>query len=149
MEFCGTKTKLVTTLVERKSRFVFLIKNETKKSDVLMSRIKEKMCRLPCQLCRTITFDQGAEFAAHQEIEKEMRCRVYYCHAHAPWEKGSNENMNGRLRKYLPRHIDIYQLSQGNLDYIANIMNATPRKCLGYRTPKELFSLQYNLVCRT
>lgn len=149
IEFCGTKTKLVTTLVERKSRMVLLIKNETKKSDVLMSHIKEKMQLLPGSLCRTITFDQGAEFAAHEEIEKELKCRVYYCHTHSPWEKGSNENMNGRLRKYLPRHTDIHQLSQTDLEHIADIMNATPRKCLDYRTPNELFSLQYNLVCRT
>jgi transposase, IS30 family len=114
-----------------------------------MSHIKEKMQLLPGSLCRTITFDQGAEFAAHEKIEKELMCRVYYCHTHSPWEKGSNENMNGRLRKYLPRHADIHQLRQDELDYIADIMNATPRKCLDYKTPKELFSLQYNSVCRT
>lgn len=149
IEFCGTKKTLVTTLVERKSRMVVLIKNETKKSDLLMAKIRAKMAELPCQLCRTITVDQGAEFASHEVIERGSKCRVYYCHTHSPWEKGSNENMNGRLRKYLPRCLDIRTITQNDLNNIANIMNATPRKCLGYRMPKELFSLQYNLVCRT
>lgn len=149
IEFCGNRNNTVTTLVERKSRLVFLIKNTDKKSETVMENIKAKMTKLPRKLCQTITFDQGMEFANPGLLERAIRCRIYYCHAHAPWEKGSNENTNGRLRRYLPHETDIDEFEQEHLDDIANMMNTTPRKCLAYRTPNELFSLKYKSTCRT
>ncbi|MEM9103596.1 MAG: IS30 family transposase, partial [Pseudomonadota bacterium] len=96
-----------------------------------------------------MTFDQGVEFAAYPLLEKQTHCRVYYCHAHSPWEKGSNENMNGRLRWFLPKDTDIATLSQASLDRLAKQLNLCPRKCLGYKTPQELFIQQLKNDCRT
>lgn len=149
IEFQGTKTVLVTTLVERRSRLLIMIKNETKRSESVMKKIKDRLSNLPIQLRQSITVDQGAEFGEHAIIEAGSKCRVYYCHTHSPWEKGSNENMNGRIRKYLPRETDIHQITQEDLDHVADIINATPRKILAFRMPKELFNLQLNSFCRT
>lgn len=149
IEFKGTKQKVVTTLVERKSRMVFLIKNNSKHSQGVMEKIKKKFEMLPSQMCKTITFDQGSEFAAYKELETQLRCKVYYCEAHSPWQKGSNENMNGRLRWSLPRETDIAKIEQEELDKLAAKMNQCPRKCLGYKTPQEVFIQQYERDCRS
>lgn len=149
VEFGTSRKAMITTLVERKSRMVLLVKNKEKKSEVVVANIKNKVKFLPYKLFRTITFDQGNEFANFRSLEKESKCMVYFCHAHSPWEKGTNENTNGRLRRYLPREINIHLVQQQDLDKIADIMNTTPRKCLAFRTPNELFSLQYKSICRT
>jgi IS30 family transposase len=147
--FSDDKKKTVTTLVERKSRMVSLIKNETKKSPIVMEKIKNKFKSNPDLPCETITFDQGGEFAAHKGVEISLSCRIYYCEKRSPWQKGSNENMNGRLRRYLPRNIDIAQITQFELDRLANKMNNLPRKCLGFQTPKELLLQHKMKLCRT
>ncbi|HAT9282230.1 TPA: IS30 family transposase [Legionella pneumophila subsp. pneumophila] len=149
IEFKGNKSEVVTTLVERKTRMVFLIKNKSKHSRGVMEKINTKFEGLPKKMMKTITFDQGSEFADHQYLEEHMRCEVYYCEAHSPWQKGSNENMNGRLRKYLPKNAKINLITQEELDVIAAKMNRCPRKCIGYKTPNELFIQQYKNDCRT
>lgn len=146
--FKGDKEKAVTTLVERKSRMVFLIKNNRKFSQGVMSKIKEKLAILPRKMFRTITFDQGVEFADHKQLEQANERKVYYCETHSPWQKGSNENMNGRLRWHLPRDADIAKITQEELDKLAAKMNRCPRKCLGYKTPQEVFIQQYKNDCR-
>ena len=148
IQFKGAKEKVVTTLVERKSRIVYLIKNNRKYSHGVMDKIKEKFKALPQKMCKTITFDQGIEFADYRHLEQETKCKVYYCETHSPWQKGSNENMNGRLRWYLPRETDIAKITQEELDQLAAKMNRCPRKCLGYKTPHEMFIQQYKNDCR-
>ena len=149
IEFKGNKSKVVTTLVERKSRMVFLIKNESKHSIEVMKNIEKKLENLPKKMFKTITFDQGSEFAEHRYIEQKLACEVYYCETHSPWQKGSNENMNGRLRRrYLPKNAKIDLITQKELNEIADKMNLCPRKCIGYKTPKELFIQQYKNDCR-
>ena len=90
----------------------------------------------------TITFDRGTEFASF----RNLNIRTYFCNPHSPWQKGGNENFNGRLRKYLPKKFDSRKLSQDLLDNIEEKMNNQPRKCLGFRSPVEVFygrKLQY------
>ncbi|MCD6055475.1 MAG: transposase [Gammaproteobacteria bacterium] len=123
IEFSGTKQKTVTTLVERKSRIVILLKNDNKSSKPVINKIKEKLMPLPDQMCQSITFDQGSEFAQYGELERELNCKVYYCHVQSPGQKGSNENMNGRLRRYLPRTASVEAITQLQLDELAAKMN--------------------------
>jgi len=149
IQFKGTKEKVVTTLVERKSRMVYLIKNSSKHSHGVMDKIKGKFESLPRKMCKTVTFDQGVEFADYRHLEQQINCKVYYCETHSPWQKGSNENMNGRLRYYLPRETDIAKITQEELNELAAKMNRCPRKCLGFKTPNELFIQQYKNDCRT
>lgn len=149
IQFSGAKEKVVTTLVERKSRVVFLIKNQRKYSHGVMDKIVERFKNLPNKMCKTVTFDQGTEFADYKHLEQQIQCKVYYCETHSPWQKGSNENMNGRLRRYLPRGTEIVKIAQEKLDELATKMNRCPRKCLGFKTPNELFIQQYKNDCRT
>jgi IS30 family transposase len=149
IQFKGDKEKVVTTLIERKSRMVFLIKNNRKYSRDVMQKIKEKFAGLPEKMCKTITFDQGVEFADFKQLKQGNKRKIYYCETHSPWQKGSNENMNGRLRWHLPKEAEIAKISQADLDRLAAKMNRCPRKCLGYKTPQELFIQQYKNDCRT
>ncbi|WP_069683630.1 IS30 family transposase, partial [Legionella parisiensis] len=120
IQFMGNKKKVVTTLVERKSRMVFLIKNNSKHSKGVMERIGNKFENLPQQMLKSITFDQGVEFADYRYLEDKMSCNVYYCETHSPWQKGSNENMNGRIRRYLPKTTTIDNVTQKELDLLAD-----------------------------
>lgn len=147
--FRHAREKIVTTLVERKSRMVYLIKNPSKHSCGVMSKIQKALGHLPPSMRQTLTFDQGSEFAACQALEQQLQCKVYYCETHSPWQKGTNENMNGRLRWVLPRETDIANVTQEALDQLAAKMNRCPRKCLGYKTPNELFIQQLKNSCRT
>jgi len=149
IQFMGNKKKVVTTLVERKSRMVLLIKNNSKHSRGVMEKISDKFEGLPEKMCKTITFDQGVEFADYSYLESKMQCQVYYCETHSPWHKGTNENMNGRIRRYLPNTTIIDLITQKELDSLADRMNLCPRKCLGYKMPKEMFIQQHKNDCRT
>jgi IS30 family transposase len=149
IQFMGERKKVVTTLVERKSRMVILIKNSSKHSRGVMEKINSKFEKLPGKMCKTMTFDQGSEFADHRYLKDKMNCDVYYCEAHSPWQKGSNENMNGRLRRYLPKTAQIEHVTQQQLDLLAEKMNRCPRKCLGFKTPNELYIQQLKNDCRT
>jgi IS30 family transposase len=139
----------VTTLIERKTLFTFLAKNKDKFSRGVMGEIKNMIIGCSKELFKTITFDQGAEFSDFREIEKNTKCQVYYCDAHAPWQRGSNENMNRRLRRYLPRGMDIESLSELEILEINKMVNDVPRKKLDYLTPKEALALECKRVCRT
>jgi IS30 family transposase len=99
---------------------VFLIKNNSKHSQSVMEKIGAKFQNLPKQMFKSITFDQGVEFANYRHLEDNMQCNVYYCETHSPWQKGSNENMNGRLRRYLPKTATIDKVTQKELDLLAD-----------------------------
>jgi len=144
----GQKT-CVTTLAERKSRLVILLKNKNKKSGTVINNICKKVKALPKKKFASLTLDQGTEFSSFLPIERLTRCKVYFCDPHSPWQRPTNENTNGRIRRFLPKKFKIDVLNQGQLDKIADIMNNTPRKCLGYQTPIEVFMQQQKPPCRT
>jgi IS30 family transposase len=128
--------------VERKSRLTKLIHNKSKYTEEVIGGIKNKLSQLPQKQVKTITFDRGTEFAGFRKLGIDS----YFCNPHSPWQKGSNENFNGRLRRYLPKKFDHRKLSQNLLDNIEQKMNNQPRKCLGFKTPLEVFysqNLQY------
>jgi IS30 family transposase len=140
--FGSLRSSNVTTIVERKSRLTKLVHNQNKYTNEVVGGIKEKLSQLPKRLVKTITFDRGSEFASY----RNLGITTYFCNPHSPWQKGGNENFNGRLRKYLPKRYDHRKLSQELLDKIEEKMNNQPRKCLGFRSPLEVFygrKLQY------
>lgn len=140
--FSGNKYVNVTTLVERKSRFVILVNNPNRQSEVVIGGIDKHFSGIRKSAVKTITFDQGSEFARYKGLEKSKKCQVYFCNPHSPWQKGSNENTNGRLRRYLPRNVAISKLEQNYVAFIARKLNNTPRKVLNYSTPAEVFKAQ-------
>jgi len=132
--FTTLRSKNITTMVERKTRFTKLVLNSSKTSKEVISGIKESFNEDNISL-KSMTFDRGTEFANHHELS----ISTYFCDPGSPWQKGAVENMNGRIRTLLPKHIRPQLLKQKDLDIIADILNNTPRQILGFKTPKELF----------
>jgi len=94
---------------------------------------------VPAGLRRTLSWDQGKELALHQQITASTGTRVYFCDAHAPWQRGSNENANGLLRDYFPKRTDLSAHTADDLLAVAHELNHRPRKTLGWTRPAELF----------
>lgn len=90
--------------------------------------------------------DNGSEYALHEQIAKELKTKVYFCHPYHSWEKGTNENTNGLVRRYLPKRTNIDDLTQTELDAIADELNDRPRKSLNYQTPREVLEYEYQKI---
>ncbi len=129
----------VASLVERKTRYAVLFRNNDRSSNMLMSRLINLLLSLSVTARRSITFDRGFEFASLKELKKGMGTEAWFCDLSAPWQKGSVENINKRARRYLPRDTPVAALSDRSMTSICARLNAAPRKCLGYRTPAEAF----------
>ncbi|MBO9526165.1 MAG: IS30 family transposase, partial [Sphingobium yanoikuyae] len=108
--------------------------------------IQHHLRRMPPSLRQTVTFDRGSEFAAFATLQEKLAITSYFCLPSAPWQKGSVENSNGRIRRFLPSDTDLALLSDKEIQAIADRLNSTPRKCLGYRTPHEVLGEQITLL---
>jgi IS30 family transposase len=131
----------VGTLVERTSRMVLLLHLKGDRSALTVeAAMRKAVSTLPKELCRSITWDQGAEMANHASFTVATDIPIYFCDPHAPWQRGSNENTNGLLRQYLPKGVDLSKFTAADLRRIERSMNGRPRKTLGYMTPSEKFA---------
>jgi IS30 family transposase len=129
----------VASLVERKTRYAVLFRNNDRSTRHLMDRLMTALEPLPQPARRSITFDRGIEFAGWQRLKREIGTESWFCDPQAPWQKGSVENLNRRARRYLPRDTVLAALSDHSMKAICDRLNGTPRKCLGWRTPAEAF----------
>ena len=132
----------IGTLVERVTRFVILIHVPTGRptAEAMRDGIVEALGALAPHLRRTLTWDQGKELALHQQITAATETRVFFCDAHSPWERGSNENTNGLLRDYFPKGVDLADISPEELQRVADEINDRPRKTLGWARPADLIT---------
>jgi IS30 family transposase len=136
----GGRSSYIATLVERRSRFVILVKVETKDSVAFAAALARKIRRLPSELKRSLTWDRGTEMASHQQFTVATDVKVYFCDPRSPWQRGSNENTNGLLRQYFPKDDDLSAYSQEHLNKIAARLNGRPRETLNWDTPAEVLA---------
>jgi IS30 family transposase len=131
----------VGTIVERVTGYLTLLPlHAGHDAATVADAIIEHMTVLPPWFARTLTWDRGTELARHQHVTAATGIQVYFADPHAPWQRGSNENINGLLREYLPKGTDLRPYSPGQLQAIAAELNDRPRKRLGFRTPAEEFA---------
>jgi IS30 family transposase len=131
----------VGTLVERTTGYLALVHlRDGRDAPKVAQAIAKTVRRLPGELVRTITWDQGREMAHHARFSVATGVAVYFCDPHSPWQRGTNENTNGLLRQYLPKGMDLSGLSRSDLDSIAHSLNDRPRKRLGFMKPSERFA---------
>jgi len=137
------------SLVERKTRIGLLFKISSKESKNIVEvidRLKEKYGDNFSKIFKTITFDNGSEFSDSIGMEKDNRTHVYYAHPYSSYERGSNENWNGLVRRYLPKGSSFEDLSEEGINKILNYINTMPRKLLRYRTAMELWEEEINAI---
>ena len=132
----GVGKGLLVTLVDRKSRFLCAALLE--KRDALLTKDVLVQALHGCSV-RSVSLDNGSEFAEFHAMEQELNAPVYFAEPHKPWQRGTNENTNGILRFYFPKGCDFRKVTQDGLDAVVRQINSRPRKCLGWRTPLEVF----------
>ena len=127
----------VTSLIERRSRYTILAKNDNRRPVPVISTIRDRLKKLPPRWRQTITFDRGFEFLSYPLLRRDIGMDSYFCDPQAPWQKGaveSNNTASGGFYQGRPSGGAIGR----NLNEVCVIMNNTPRKCLGFRTPQEV-----------
>lgn len=132
-------TDALKTLNERVSGVVFI----NRVLDHTMSEtnrvIQERMRTIPCSLRKTLTRDRGSENLGYRELEEKLGLRCYFANAHHPWERGSNENTNGLIRRYFPKKTNFRTITDREIQRVERLLNSRPRKRLGFKTPYEVF----------
>ena len=127
---------------ERASRLLMVTRHDSKHAAPIAEQLRRNFAAMPAALRQSVTFDNGAEFSQHHRLNVSLDMKTYFCDRHAPWQKGGIENAIGRLRRALPRKTKPARLPQKYLDLVVAGYNQIPRKCLGYRTPAEVFNAQ-------
>jgi len=129
----------VTTLLERKSRYTLLLANADRRSSAVIGAVQTTLSDLPPAARRSVTFDRGTEFMNYPILARDLSVTSYFCDPHSPWQKGAVENTNGRIRRFLPSEAAPDARTHEALRALAERLNDIPRRCLGYRTPGEVF----------
>jgi IS30 family transposase len=135
----GRRSALVT-LVERKSGYARIGRVDSMKSDMTMRVAKRRMQDLPPCLSRSMTFDNGKEFAEHRQLTQTLGLNVYFALPYKSWQRGTNENTNGLLRQFFPKGTDFTQISHRQVARVELLLNERPRRRLDYRTPAEILA---------
>jgi IS30 family transposase len=129
----------LATLVDRKSRLTIIVKIRSKQADHVHQKIRDRLKLLEEDQCRSVTLDNGTEFARCHRLEKHLGLALYYAEPGRPYQRGTNENTNGLIRQYFPKGTDFRNISHHQIREVENLLNNRPRACLGYKTPNELF----------
>lgn len=134
-------SEALVTINERKSRYALVTRVGTKHAAVVRDAIIKKLAPFS-ELAHTLTTDNGKEFALHEEIAAKLKLDFYFCHPHAAWERGANENLNGLLRQFFPKHRKLAEVTDEEIALAEFRLNHRPRKCLGFKTPHQVFMKQ-------
>jgi len=138
----------VLTVHERSSRLLLAVRPINKAAHGVARHLVRLFRDLPAKLRRTVTFDNGTEFAHHRALHR-LSIATFFCDRYAPWQKGGIENAIGRMRRFLPRKTDLATLPNARFRALIAAYNHTPRKCLDFRTPAEAFSEVLHFECES
>jgi transposase, IS30 family len=139
IESKGRKSGL-NVLLERASRLVQITKLSSKKSIDTFHAIEKRLSSFPEIYVKSITYDNGPENAKHLQVNDAFKCDSYFCQPYHSWEKGSVEQVNGLIRRYLPKGTDFSEIHYSKIKEVELALNNRPRKCLNFRTPIEVYT---------
>ena len=133
-------SSVLVTLAERRTRYSAIAKAPDKSAQAVTDALLTALQPHADPLVHTLTYDNGKEFAYHQTVAKGLDAQGYFAHPYHSWERGLNENTNGLIRQYLPKGTDFHSLTHAQVRSIMDRLNNRTRKCLGFKTPNQLFS---------
>lgn len=134
----GPNASGLVTLVERQTRFALIGRLPGARDSMTVTGLMQRMIQtLPTELVKTITWDQGAEMAQHRRFTVATGCQVFFCDPHSPWQRGSNENLNGLIRDFYPKGTDFNVVSDEDIARMQDLLNGRPRQTLGFYKPCE------------
>jgi IS30 family transposase len=136
----GSNNSQIATLVERHTRYCMLVRVKSKDTKTVINALIKQAHKLPRELYKSLTWDRGKEMADHKRFSLATDVKVYFCDPQSPWQRGSNEQINGLLRQYFPKGMNLSNVHQNHLNAIARRLNERPRKTLGYYSPAEKFN---------
>jgi len=137
----------LNSLTERKSRLVLLTKLDRKGSRETKNAIISRLQHFPPEARRSLTLDNGTENTQHQKITAVLGTKCFFAHPYSSWERGTNENINGLVRWYLPKGTDFSKITEQHISHIESLINNRPRKCLNFKTPNEVVFPSVALQC--
>ena len=138
----ASSTGHLVTLVERKTLFTLTGKVNSKHAEPVRERISSLFAQVPSQARKTLTLDNGKEFALHEAMSRDTGIDVYFAHPYHSWERGTNENTNGLIRRLYPKKSSFARIRRRELKAIDRYLNDRPRKCLGWLTPREALHIE-------
>ncbi|MDD3806546.1 MAG: IS30 family transposase [Candidatus Marinimicrobia bacterium] len=142
------KKQAIVSLAERRSRLSLIYKVDHKTKDQVTEAIYTLLLPIKDDV-HTLTSDHGKEFAGHEEIAERLIAEFYFAHPYASYERGLNENMNGLIRQYFPKDMDFATIIPQEIISAMNKLNNRHRKCLGYKTPLEVFFGERHVALNT
>ena len=132
----------IGTIVERKTRYTFIVKLTNRKSETVTHQFAKYLNSLPKYILKTMTYDNGMEMANHQWLSDNTGMDIYFANPYSSWERGTNENTNGLIRRFFPKGTDFNKITIEQLKQAQYSLNNRPRKVLGYKTPNEVMKLE-------
>jgi IS30 family transposase len=139
MIVAGDRNHGLNVLVERKSRLTHISILPNKTAAATKQVMRRRLNAYPAPLKQSITYDNGSENTCHEELNEALGTMSFFCAPYHSWEKGSVEQVNGLIRRFLPKGTNFHELGHGEINRIEKLLNHRPRRCLSYRTPYEVF----------
>ena len=130
--------------MERKTRFTFIVKIENRRSKTVTQQFAKILNTLPQYFKKTMTYDNGMEMTNHKWLAHKTGMKIYFANPYSSWERGTNENTNGLIRRFFPKGTDFNLITNEQLKTAQTILNNRPRKVLGYKTPNECIKQEIN-----
>lgn len=146
LSFQCNKNTGCNVVVERKTRMCHITKLSSKNASDTTQALIQKLSSHPQNFVQSITYDNGTENAMHLQTNRALACKSYFCAPYHSWEKGSVEQVNGLVRRYLPKKTDLTQITQETYENIEFLLNSRPRKCLNFKTPFEMYEAYIHTI---